>query len=623
MIADDNADMRRYLERLLAGRFDVESVANGALALDAIRRRRPDLVLTDVMMPEVDGFSLLERIREDPRLRLVPVVILSARAGEEARIEGAYAGADDYIVKPFIARELVARVNAQIEIGRAREQAVHTLRGSEELLRIATRTANLFTWEVDVSTGRTSVSGNVTDIIGFSFPANLADAFGIIHPADREQVMREYEEAITLGRSFHSDQRLLNPHTGEIVHMRVDGALISDGATGRSRLVGISRNVTEERLAAEALRISEERVRLATEAAGVSTWELDVETGSIVSSANAERVRGSPPPHNDEDAQAIIHPDDLVHVTERRATAIRTGEPLDIEYRTVDPETGAITWLRAQGNVVRDESGHPHRLVGVVQNVTAQKTVEEALRRSTEDLEQRVQERTAELRCSAETLETLLEDRASLMRQLVRAEEDERQRIARELHDELGQPLTALQVGLGTLSTDTPDELRRLMEIVVEIDRNVERLAFDLRPLVLTELGLEAAIAHLVEKLRRESDLDVDLHVEIETERLDAAVETTLYRILQEALTNVWRHSGAASVSVIVDRRHDHLQMIVEDDGHGFDVEAALLRRDGRRFGLLGIRERVSLVGGTFNIESGPDSGTTLYVRVPLEGRKA
>jgi PAS domain S-box-containing protein len=619
LIADDNADMRRYLERLLAGHFDVESVTNGALALDAIRRRRPDLVLTDVMMPEVDGFALLERIREDPRLRDVPVVILSARAGEEARIEGAHAGADDYIVKPFAARELVARVSAQIEIARAREQAVHALRGSEELLRIATRTANLFTWEVDVSTGRTSASGNVTDIIGFPLPADLAGAFEIIHPADREQVIREYEEAITLGRPFHSDQRLLNPHTGEIVHMRVDAALISDGAAGRSRLVGISRNVTEERLAEEALRISEERVRLATEAAGVYTWELDLETGAIVNSANAERVRGTPPPHNDEQGHAGVHPDDLLYVTERRAASIRTGELLDIEYRTVDRQTGAITWLRAQGNVIRDESGNPRRLVGVVQNVTVQKSVEEALRRSTEELEQRVQERTAELRCSTEALETLLEDRASLMRQLVRAEEEERQRIARELHDELGQPLTALQVGLGTLSTDSPDELRRLIETVAEIDRNVERLAFDLRPLALTELGLEAAIAHLVEKFQRESDVDVDLHVEIVRERLEGAVETTLYRILQEALTNVWRHSGAASVSVIVDRRHDHLQMIVEDDGHGFDVQAVLQRRDGRRFGLLGIRERVSLVGGTFDIESGQGSGTTLYVRVPLE----
>jgi PAS domain S-box-containing protein len=619
LIADDNADMRRYLERLLAGRFDVESVTNGALALDAMRRRRPDLVLTDVMMPEVDGFALLERIRADPKLRLVPVVMLSARAGEEARIEGAHAGADDYIVKPFAARELVARVSAQIEIGRVREQAVHTLRASEELLRIATRSANLFTWEVDVSTGGISVSENVTEIIGFPLPANVADAFEIMHPADREVVIREYEEAITLGRPFHSDQRILNPLTGEIVHLRVDAALISDGAAGRSRLVGISRNVTEERLAEEALHISEERVRLATEAAGVYTWELDLESGAIVNSANAERVRGSPPPNDDEQGKAGVHPDDLVYVTERRAAAIRTGELLDIEYRIVDRGTGAITWLRARGNVVRDGSGNPRRLVGVVQNVTAQKAVDEALRRSTEELEQRVQERTAELRRSAEALETLLEDRASLMRQLVRAEEEERQRIARELHDELGQPLTALHVGLGTLSTDAPDELRRLMEIVVEIDRNVERLAFDLRPLALTELGLEAAITHLVGKFRRESGVDVDLHVEIEMERLEGAVETTLYRILQEALTNVWRHAGAASVSVIVDRRHDHLQMIVEDDGHGFDVGPVLHRRDVRRFGLLGIRERVSLVGGTFDIESAPGSGTTLYVRVPLE----
>ena len=120
LVADDNADMRQYIRRVLEPRWTVEAVGSGHAALEAARARAPDLILTDVMMPELDGFGLLRELDTDPRLRAIPVVMLSARAGEEARIEGLQAGADDYLVKPFSARELRARIDAQIRLARAR-----------------------------------------------------------------------------------------------------------------------------------------------------------------------------------------------------------------------------------------------------------------------------------------------------------------------------------------------------------------------------------------------------------------------------------------------------------------------------------------------------------------------
>ena len=122
VIADDNADMRDYLRRLLGGRWRVTVVADGERALDAARRTRPDLILTDVMMPNLDGFGLLRELRGDPALATVPVVMLSARAGEEARIDGIDAGADDYLIKPFSARELVARVSNMLQLARLRRE---------------------------------------------------------------------------------------------------------------------------------------------------------------------------------------------------------------------------------------------------------------------------------------------------------------------------------------------------------------------------------------------------------------------------------------------------------------------------------------------------------------------
>ncbi|MDO1529850.1 ATP-binding protein [Fulvimonas sp. R45] len=132
LVADDNADMRAYVRGLLGGRLDVETVADGQAALAAIRRRRPDLVLADVMMPNLDGFGLLRAIRGDEALRGMPVILLSARAGEESRIEGLAAGADDYLVKPFSGRELLARVWAHLQLLRVRRQGEDELRASDE-----------------------------------------------------------------------------------------------------------------------------------------------------------------------------------------------------------------------------------------------------------------------------------------------------------------------------------------------------------------------------------------------------------------------------------------------------------------------------------------------------------
>ncbi len=144
VVVDDNADMRQYITRLLSDRYDVASVGDGAAALEEVRARRPDLVLSDVMMPKLDGFGLLRELRADPRTHEVPVILLSARAGEESRVEGMESGADDYLVKPFTARELLARVGAHVQMARVRVRASNALRRSEEALRLAGRRKDEF-----------------------------------------------------------------------------------------------------------------------------------------------------------------------------------------------------------------------------------------------------------------------------------------------------------------------------------------------------------------------------------------------------------------------------------------------------------------------------------------------
>src|SRR5260221_5228044 len=181
LLADDNADMRDYVRRLLADRYEVEAVADGQAALDAARRRRPDLVLSDVMMPRLDGFGLLQALRADPDLRDVPIILPSARAGEEAKIEGLEIGADDYLVKPFSARELVARVAANLELARIRRKSAEALRDEARTLETLNRTGVALAAELDLERLVQTVTDAGVELTGARFGAffyNVRDAEG-------------------------------------------------------------------------------------------------------------------------------------------------------------------------------------------------------------------------------------------------------------------------------------------------------------------------------------------------------------------------------------------------------------------------------------------------------------
>jgi signal transduction histidine kinase len=203
------------------------------------------------------------------------------------------------------------------------------------------------------------------------------------------------------------------------------------------------------------------------------------------------------------------------------------------------------------------------------------------------------------------------------MRRVVEAQELERSRLARELHDETGQALASILLGLRTLEQTLDSEHARtrvasVRELAVSTLHNVRRLAVELRPAALDDFGLDAAIERLVETYRENAATAVDLEIRIGDERLPPDVETTLYRIVQEGLTNITKHAEASRISVLLTRKERTVVLVVEDDGRGFDTRTAT---DG--LGLAGMRERVALVGGRMRVETG-DAGTTIAVEIPV-----
>jgi signal transduction histidine kinase len=225
--------------------------------------------------------------------------------------------------------------------------------------------------------------------------------------------------------------------------------------------------------------------------------------------------------------------------------------------------------------------------------------------------------RTEELRREREVL------RRQLLEKVITTQEDERRRIARELHDSTSQNLTSLIVGLRIMETNcaqcaAQSKATDMRLVASKTLDEVHDLSMRLRPRVLDDLGLAAALERLVSEWQARYKIPVDVAIQL-NERLPGDVETAIYRIVQETLTNIARHAQAHSASILVERRGDIVRAIVEDDGVGFDINT---NHGERHLGLLGMRERAELLNGTLTIESNPERGTSIFIEIPIQSEK-
>jgi len=359
------------------------------------------------------------------------------------------------------------------------------------------------------------------------------------------------------------------------------------------------RRIEQEAQAALALRASEERRRLMVDAADLGVFSWNRENGEVVASPRAIRMLRLSNVAGREDIvlpfRRVLEAIDPDHrgLVETALLRCQGQHPVTIDFRTAPPEG---CWLRANGRSPHQADTSADVVFAVLIDIDDSKR--------------------AEL------------DRQRLLRRLGEAEENERRRLSRELHDQIGQTVTGLSLGLKNLEQalgQAPEQaaqlerLHWLQGLASGIGRDIHQIAADLRPTALDDLGLRKAVEAFCSEWARRYGVSTDVQMLGPDDRLPPEIESAIYRGIQEALTNVAKHANARHVSLVVDRRRQDLRAIVEDDGVGFDPAQRSSSNGGKpRLGLSFIEERMVLLGGTLAVETAPGRGTTLFMTVPL-----
>ena len=578
----------------------LESTADGILVVDldgtivSANRRFVEMwgIPDEVMAAGDDGLALsfvLDKL-VDPEAFLAKVRDLYADPGAESFDEVVFADgrvAERYSRPQRLDEEVVGRVWSFRDVTEQRRVE------SEYRSLVDRLPAVVYVAEPGIGAPWRYISPRIEATLGFTPEEWRADPMiwhRQLHPDDRDRVDAEEEEGSVVGRSFVSEYRMI-ARDGRVVWVRDEAEFVPSPGGGPGLLRGLMHDITDRKQLEDGLRESLDRLRLVTQATNDAMWDWDLigedHWWNDRFDALWDHDSSSVPPSVEAWASKL-HPDDRRRVVQGFRDAIDgDAEEWSDEYRIIRPD-GSVGYVFDRGVVLRNAQGQRSRLMGVMLDVTERRGSEE--------------------------------ERRQLLAHQVAAQEDERRRIAEDIHDDSIQAMTAVGIRLATLAHQITDE--QAAESLSRVERSVEtaiarlrHLMFQLRPRVLDEEGLAPTLRIVLAQMAEDEGLRFRFEDHM-VEEPDQEVRAILYRIAQEALTNARKHARGAAVEITVGERDHGYFVRVRDEGAGFDA-AVLKASPTGHMGLSSMRERAEMAGGWWRVDSARGRGTTVESWIP------
>jgi len=486
---------------------------------------------------------------------------------------------------------------------------IEDLKSAEDRVRLIIDALPTMVWTLQPDGAVDFVNQRWMDYTGLSLEEVITQPTRPVHSEDLPRVMEKWLADLAAGVASEDEMRLRRAD-GEYRWFLVRTAPLRDRQGDAVKWCGVSIDIDDRKRAEEALRSSEreqrriaaqlekERARLveAQEMAKMGSWEAELPSLNVIWSEQTHRIFETDPSRfhpTRSKFREFIHPEDRAKVDAAFVASLGRRSPCTVEYRIAMPD-GRVKILEERWQAFHNDEGKPVRVAGTCRDITERVRAQEEFQR--------------------------------LSGKLLRSQDEERRRIARDLHDSTGQDLVALAAMLGQLSGSIPSTERKKRRLLSECKaladkcmREVRTLSFVLHPPTLDQAGLSAAIPDYVDGFTKRSGIQVDLEVPPRVGRMAREIELVLFRVVQEALTNIQRHSGSQQAKIRIDRS-SNLTLEISDLGRGLST-IKQKEEDGARLeigvGIPSMQERVKLIGGRFEIDSG-SQGTTVRVTIPL-----
>jgi len=594
LVVDDEPALRElYSLQLRARGYEVWEASNGEIGLQMVREQRPDLVLLDVMLPDMNGIEVCRKIKGENAFKDVFVVLVSGGAITPSdMVVGFDAGADEYLLKPLDLNEFLARIRTIVRL----QETTAALRASQEHYRGLIEILPNAMFQIDLGGRLVTINQEAMRMLGFSSTADLLqkNIFDFLPVEQHERVRGDI--AMTLDKEILRDlDYRFEGRSGNEVWFEVSATTAKNSKGEVVGLVAVVRDTTERRQAEEKLNESQRRQKAILDNITDPAWLRD-ETGRFLDCNEAfAKVFGWAREEIVGRTLSELAPSAAGQRAQEDLEVMESLRPAVFEQCIIAAD-GRPLWFETSKSPVVDGQGRVIGTVGIGHDVTERKRTEEELR--------------------------------TIQRRIIEAQEAERLRVARELHDGVNQIIASAKMRLRkVVESDSIKISPAAREIISRCDRLLiqaleenRRIARNLRPLDLDELGFTEATLSLCKEVQSRGKLMVDCRISNLDRHLPPAVELGLFRIMQEALGNAERHAEAERVDVHLALEQDTLTLIIRDDGRGFNSSGERSGEPKRRgFGLTNMRERALSLGGSCEVVSGPNQGTAITVNVPCD----